>query len=120
MSGLIEELALLMPADDARWAAFGLNAPGGPTLADKPTGLSAQSGPEGFNLLDWNDAARADSHNVLQKLTGETEFTVIANVNDSDATLPAIASGSSAEYGVTGINGAGTGPMSDPITWNQS
>ena len=119
MSGLIAELATLMPGDDPRWAAFGLHAPAGPTLSDKPTGATMQAGPAGFNFLDWNDAARADSYNVLQKLEGETEFTVIANVTDSDATIPEISSGTSAEYGITGLNGAGTGPMSDPLTWNQ-
>ncbi len=119
MTGLIGELATLMPGDDPRWAAFGLNLPDGPTLPDKPTGLTMSPGPTGFNLMDWNDAARANSYNVLQKLAGETDYTTILNVQDSDATIPAIASGTSADYVIAGVNAAGTGPQSDLFQWSE-
>lgn len=119
MTGLVGELEGLLPPLDARWAAFGLNAPGGPTRPDKPTGLVITGGSTGFNFLDWNDAARADSYNVLFRAAGETEWTVLLNVLDSDAQVPALAPGDSGEYAIVPINAAGQGPQSDPIPWTQ-
>ena len=76
------------------------------------------AGPPGFIFLDWDDAPRADSYNVLQKLSssGSAAFTVIANVLDSDATVAAPPAGVSAEYFVEGINAAGHSPPSDTVT----
>jgi hypothetical protein len=119
MSGLVEELDGLLPALDARWAAFGLNAPGAPTRPDKATGLSITAGSNGFNFLDWNDAARADSNNVLFRAAGQTEWTVLVNVLDSDAQVPALAPGASGEYAIVTINAAGQGPQSDSLPWTQ-
>ena len=119
MTGLVAELDQLMPGDDPRWAAFGLNAPAGPTLADKITGLVMSTGPEGFNFLDWNDAPRAESYNVFFRLAGETEWTPVVNVTDSDANIPSPGTGVNGEYAVEGLNAAGAGPLSDPLPWSQ-
>jgi len=119
MSGLVEELAVLMPDDDPRWAAFGLNAPAGPVLPDKVTGLTMLAGPGSSNSQDWDEAARAGSYNILQRLAGETDFTVVLNVLDSDGMTVAIGTGESAEYCVEAVNEAGTGPRSDIVNWTQ-
>lgn len=119
MSGLIGELATLMPGDDPRWAAFGLNLPSGPTLPDRPTGLVMTTGGAGQNFLDWNDAARADSYRVLRRLPGEAEFSVVGTVSDSDAMVAALAAGGTAEYAVEAVNAAGTGPRSAVLAWTQ-
>ena len=119
MSGLIGELATLMPGDDPRWAAFGLNLPAGPTLPDKPTGLVMTAGGAGQNFLDWNDAARADSYKVLRRLPGEPDFSVVATVSDSDAMVAALAAGGTAEYAVEAVNAAGPGPRSAVLARTQ-
>jgi hypothetical protein len=73
----------------------------------------------GFNFLDWNDAARADSYNVLIRPAGAAEWTVLMNVHDSDATVPALAAGAVAEYAIVPINAAGQGPHSSAVSWTQ-
>lgn len=119
MSALIGELDGLLPPLDPRWAAFGLNAPGAPSLPDKATGLVLQLGGAGFNFLDWNDAARADSYNVLFRPAGQPEWTTLMNVLDSDAQVPALPPNTQGEYAIVPINAAGQGPQSVSLPWTQ-
>lgn len=117
MRGLINELATLLPDDDARWYTFGLSAPGDsetPGIPAAPT-LTPGSTGSGMLFLDWPDTRRTERYRVWQKLPGESAFTPVTTVTESDATLTALPLGVQLEFQITALNEAGesvAGPVS--------
>ena len=109
MRGLITELATLLPDDDARWYAFGLSAPGDPETPGTPAAPTLTPGIAGSGLLflDWPDTRRTDRYRVWQKQPGESAFTAVATVTESDATLTALPTGIPLEFQITALNDAG-------------
>lgn len=109
MRGLITELATLLPDDDARWYTFGLSAPGDPETPGIPAAPTLTPGIAGSGLLflDWPDTRRTDRYRVWQKSPGETAFTPVATVTESDATLTALPTGILLEFQITALNDAG-------------
>lgn len=109
MRGLISELATLLAADDARWYSFGLSAPGDPETPGIPAAAILTPGIPGSGLLflDWPDTRRTDRYRVWQKKPGETTFTPVATVTESDATLSSQPLGVLLEFQITAVNAAG-------------
>lgn len=105
--GLIAELTQLISDADPRWYAFGLNAPADPNTPGIPDGLVLTPGAPGVVYADWADSRRAERYRVWKKIPGlDPEFTPIATVTDSDATLTNLPSGA-IEFQVTAVNDAG-------------
>lgn len=109
MRGLINELDILLPDDDPRWYRFGLSAPGDPETPAIPAAPILTPGIAGSGLLflDWPDTRRTDRYRVWQKKPGETAFTSVATVTESDATLTALPIGILLEFQITAVNDAG-------------
>ncbi len=109
MRGLISELDTLLPDDDPRWYRFGLNAPGDPETPAIPAASTLTPGISGSGLLflDWPDTRRTDRYRVWQKKPGESAFTPVATVTESDATLTALPAGILLEFQITAVNDAG-------------
>lgn len=109
MRGLIAELNTLLPADDARWYAFGLSAPADPETPGIPAAATLTPGISGSGLLflDWPDTRRTDRYRVWMKKPGEATFTPVATVTESDATLSALPLRAALEFQITALNDAG-------------
>jgi len=115
MRALIEELVPLMPADDPRWHGFGLNKPSETDAPDAPAALTLTPGAATKLLADWADARRAVRYHVYVQIIGvDAEPRRVDTVNDSDATLPGLPSGSTVAVSVTALNA--DGDESQPCT----
>ena len=113
MEGLITELDQLIADDDPRWHQFGLSMPSDPVTPEVPEGLVLIGGTPGTLLADWEDALRADRYRVYLFVVGvDTDFHAMASpVYDSDATIPALTTGTTVKVRVTSVNDAGeSGP----------
>jgi hypothetical protein len=108
LPGLIAELEQLLPDDDPRWYAFGLNPPAAPATPEVPDGLVLTPGEPGILHADWADTPRAQRYRVWKQVVGTDEdFVAALTVNDSDATLTALPSGATVRVRVTAVNEAG-------------
>lgn len=118
MRGLISELAILLPDDDARWYTFGLSAPGDPETPGTPAAPTLTPGIAGSGLLflDWPDSRRTERYRVWQKKPGEPAFTPVATITESDASLTNLPTGILLEYQITAVNTAGESTPSPAST----
>ena len=108
MTGLIDELALLLPDDDPRWHKFGLSAPADPELPEPPSFTTAIPSLPGTGLIDWDDAVRASSFRVWIFIVGvDTDWRAVGSPDDSDFTLTGLTSGQTVKVRVTSKNEAG-------------
>ncbi len=109
MRGLITEIDTLLPDDDPRWYAFGLNAPADAVTPGIPAAPTLTPGAPGSGLLflDWPDTRRTDHYRVWQKAGNETTFTPVSTVTESDATLTHLPLGIPLTYQITALNEAG-------------
>ena len=114
MRGLVCELEQLLPGDDARWYAFGLNPPGAPETPEIPAGLVLAAGNAGAVLGDWSDAPRADHYRVWKQVVGVDAAPVaVGSPTDSDFTLTGLPSGATVKVYVTAVNDAGESQPSE-------
>ena len=116
MIGLVRELTQLIPGDDPRWYAFGLNRPDDPNLPAVATGLVATPGGPGILLLDWADARRAERYKVEAIIPPATDWAEIVQVPASDATLTGLTTGAVISLRVLSANPAGYAQPSEEIT----
>ena len=116
MIGLVRELTQLIPGDDPRWYAFGLNRPDDPNIPAVATGLVATPGGPGILLLDWADARRAERYKVEAILPPATDWAEIVQVPASEATLTGLPTGAAITLRVLSANPAGYAQPSEPVT----
>ena len=64
LRGLITELGELLPGDDGRWRAFGLNPPNAVGLPDVPEGLTVIGSMPGHLFADFESASLADRYRL--------------------------------------------------------
>jgi hypothetical protein len=114
LRALIEELVGLIAADDARWYAFGFNAPGDPETPGVPEHLTATPGAPGTLYVDWDDARRADRYHVFTKGAADAQPVRRATVTESDAALDGLTAGP-VQITVTALNDAGESVPSAPL-----
>jgi len=117
LRGLVEELVGLIADDDARWYAFGFNAPGDPETPGVPEHLTATPGAAGSRTVyvDWDDARRAERYHVFTKSAGDAQPVLRGNVTETDAALSGLPAGA-VEITVTALNDAGESVRSAPLT----
>jgi hypothetical protein len=116
MIGLVRELTQLIPGDDPRWYAFGLNRPDDPNLPAVATGLVATPGGPGILLVDWADARRAERYKVETLIPPSADWTEAAQVAESEATLTGLPTGSQVKLRILSANPAGYAQPSEEIT----
>lgn len=116
LSGLRDELSLLLGRDDKRWYHFGFDRPSDPQVPETPEGVRGVSGLAGNGsvFLEWQPARRAENYRVLvcdaagqeilERLTSET-----------DLTLNGLASGSTIKVLVSARNGRGGESIAAPV-----
>lgn len=116
MRGLVKELGQLIPGDDARWNAFGLNKPDAVGLPEVPEGLSVVGGGSGHLLATWESSAFGDRYRVYKKVVGvDNEFVLVATVTDAESNLNTFTPGQLVRVRVTAMNGAGESLPSDTV-----
>lgn len=117
MRGLADELGQLLEANDPRWPAFGLVAPGASETPDSPDSLIAIIGTEpGTVHVDWADVPRALRYRVFKQIVGvDPNFIAAMTVSDSDATLSGLPVAATIRLQVTAVNDAGESQPSPTI-----
>ncbi|NCO39978.1 MAG: hypothetical protein GW892_14845, partial [Armatimonadetes bacterium] len=71
-------------------------------------GLVLTHGEPGTLLADWADAPRAQRYRVWKQVVGvDEDFVAALTVNDSDATLTGLPSGTTVRIRVTAVDDAG-------------
>jgi hypothetical protein len=116
LRALVEELVGLIADDDARWYAFGFNAPADPETPGVPEHLTATPGAPGSLTLyvDWDDSRRAERYHVFTKGAADTQPVPRATVTESNATLTGLTAGP-VQVTVTALNDAGESVPSAPL-----
>ena len=116
MRGLITELTQLLPGDDARWNAFGLNMPDAVGLPEVPEELTVIGGGAGHLLATWESAALAERYRVFKRVVGvDTDFVLAATVTDTESNLNTFTPGQIVRVRVTAVNDAGESLPSDAV-----
>lgn len=116
MRGLVRELGQLIPGDDARWNAFGLNKPDAVGIPEVPEGLVVVGGGPGHLLAQWPRAAFGVRYRVYKKVVGvDNEFNLAATVTDTESNLNTFTPGQLVRVRVTAVNDAGESLPSDTV-----
>ena len=109
LTGLRQELALLLGPDDARWYAFGFDRPNDTQIPAVPAHVTVTLGTAGSDSLyvEWDDARRAEGYRVV--LTDAANGSTLAEklVSDSEAVFTGLTAGSHVQIRVTARNDAG-------------
>ena len=116
MRGLITELTQLLPGDDGRWRAFGLNPPNAVGLPDMPEGLVVSGGAPQHLLAEWESAALADRYRLYRKIVGvDSDFVLVKTVTETEADLNTFTSGQVVRIRVSAVDDAGESLLSEPV-----
>jgi len=108
MRGLVVELGQLLPDDDTRYHAFGLNAPADPETPEAPTDVVVTAGAPGHVRAAWPQARRAERYQVFRKLIGtDNDFVPVATVTGLEATINTMPSGATVLVELRSVNDAG-------------
>lgn len=112
----IEELALLLDAEDARWYDFGLNRPADSAQPGQPSSVQASAGAPGSVLVVIDGARRANSFNYYKQVIGtDAEPIKVTNTEGTQYTITGLPPGATVRITVAGVNAAGEGPASNPV-----
>lgn len=85
---VIEELTVLLAADDARWRWFGLHVPAQLSTPRPVPSAQVEKLPAGDWLVTWQRGTHATRYRVQLQRPGETTFENLATVHDLEVTLP--------------------------------
>ena len=118
LTGLRQELALLLGPDDARWYAFGFDRPNDSQIPAIPAHVAATVGTAGHASLfvDWDDARRADGYRAVLFDAASGQSVAERLVNDSEAVFTGLPAGSNLKIAITSRNEAGESQASEPVT----
>jgi hypothetical protein len=111
LSGLLAELSQLLPADDARWYAFGFDRPADGQQPGPIDNLVLTPGSAGMVYADWDDARRAERYRVYKNVIGTdvAPVQVDNSVLESEYTFTGLPSGATVEVSIIAVNSAGEG-----------
>ena len=112
----IDEIGLLLDAEDPKWYDFGLNRPADPAQPGQPSNVQASAGAPGSVLVVIDGARRANSFNYYKQVGGtDTEPVKVTNTEGTQYTITGLPGGAMVKITVNGVNGAGEGPASNPV-----
>jgi hypothetical protein len=117
LTGLRQELALLLGPDDARWYAFGFDRPNDTQIPAVPAHVTVTLGSAGNDSLyvEWDDARRAEGYRVVLTETASGSAVAEKLVSDSEAVFTGLTAGSSLQISVTARNEAGESLASEAV-----
>jgi hypothetical protein len=116
MGGLITELKQLLPPDDPRWHAFGLNRPAAVGLPEVPEGLLVLIGGPGHLLAKWDAAPLGERYRVYRKIMGvDSDFVLVKTTTETEADVNSMVTGQVVKVRVSAVNEAGESTLSEPV-----
>jgi hypothetical protein len=114
MRGCIDELISLLPADDPRWHAFGLNLPSDPDTPEQAGPLTVTSPFAHTLLVKWPRARRAERYRVLIMIVGtDDDFRIQETVHALQLLIESLPTAATVRLKAVPGNDAGDGPESD-------
>jgi hypothetical protein len=114
---VVNELDGLLDDEDSRWYQFGLNRPADPATPGAPLSLQASAIGGGKVLAQISGARRANSFNYYRQVVGaDAEPVQVENTPGTQLVIEGLPVGATVKITVTGVNDAGEGPASDPIS----
>ena len=117
VSGMTTELRGLLPEDDPRWEAFGLNIPAHPNPPQPVAVLTLKAVGTGRELLEWDPAVRATYYRLFLKIHGvDTDFQFIKRDVDLDHTFTNLTPGTTISAYVIAANPGGEAVASPTVT----
>jgi len=115
--GVIDELGQLLSDEDPKWYDFGLNRPADPATPGIPSNVLASAIGGGRVLVQIDFARRANSYNYYRKIVGtDTDQVKATNTEGTQYTIEGLPVGANVEITVTGVNDAGEGVASEPVS----
>lgn len=115
--GLIDELTILLPADDPRWEDFGLNIPANPTAPEPVPAVTASALGNGRIEVQYEYATRATRYRVEAFITGvDTEWQTKATPRDLEVILKNFTAGQVVKIRVISFNDGGDAQPSPEVT----
>ena len=115
--GTVGEIGQLLGDTDPRWYDFGLNRPADPAQPAMPTNVVLTVLGGGRVQVDLDGARRAHSLDFYRQIIGVDPAPVKAgNFAEPQFVLEALPVGKTVAVTVTGVNDAGEGPASDPVS----
>lgn len=113
----VDEIGKRIEPDDPRWYDFGLNRPADGDQPDIPFNVIVTPTGGGRLLIQIDGARRANSFNYYKKIVGtDAEPVKVTNTEGTQYTIENLPVGATVEVTVTGVNDAGEGNPSDPIS----
>ena len=118
LTGLRQELALLLGPDDAHWYAFGFDRPNDTQIPAIPAHVTSTIGSAGSDSLyvEWDDARRADGYRIVLTDVATGQSIAEKLVSDSEAVFTGLTAGTNIQITVTARNDAGESLASEAVT----
>jgi hypothetical protein len=115
--GTINELEQRLGDEDPRWYDFGLNRPADPATPGQPSNVVASAAGPGKVLVVIDGARRANSFNYYKQVTGvDAQPVKVENTQGTQLTIEGLPTGATVQFTVAGVNDAGEGPPSTPVS----
>jgi len=108
LRGLIAELKQVLPPDDGRWIAFGLNRPAAQPVPAAPLELKVETGGPSHLLATWKAPPYAKRFRIYKQVIGvDADFVSAATVTDTSVNLNTFTPGTIVRLCVTAVNDVG-------------
>lgn len=116
LSSGVRELGELIPSDDPRWHAFGLNLPSDPDQPDAVEGLAVTATGPASAYATWHHSRRAEHYRVLLMIVGvDADYREVDMRDECDAALPALPARAKVRVKIVATNDAGDAPASEIV-----
>ena len=115
--GVIAELEQLLSDEDPKWYDFGLNRPADPSTPGVPGDVTATAIGGRRVLVQVGFSRRANSFNYYKQVVGtDAEPVKVINTGGTQHTIEGLPLAATVKITVTGVNDAGEGVPSDPVS----
>ena len=115
--GVIKELEDILEDEDPKWYDFGLSRPAVPATPGQPANVHATALGTARVLVQIDGARRANSFNYYKKAVNvDPEPVKLLNDKGKQQAFEGRPVGATIEITVTGVNDAGEGQASEPVT----